>query len=131
MVESKLLWLWRNIERTIAMYTLQQSEISALNDRFRKGDFSLGLWSITPKVAALAEDSQQALFQAVRALDNFIETEAVSPSGKHDFGLVTQDDTDYFWEIDYWDKSLTSRSPNPADPGCTVRVLTLMRADEY
>lgn len=113
------------------MYPVQQSEIAALNDQFRKGNFSLGLWPITSKVAALAENKQQALFQAVRSVDNFIETEAVSPSGEHDFGLVTQDDTDYLWEIGYCDKSLTSRSPNPADLGYTVRVLTLMRADEY
>ena len=131
MASRKLLCFWRNIERAIPIHTVQQSEIAALNDRFRKGDFSLGLWSMTPKVAALEENKKQALFQAVRSLDNFIETEAVSPSREHDFGLVTQDDTDYLWEIDYCDPSLTSRSPNPADPSCTVRVLTLMRVDEY
>ena len=113
------------------MSTVQQSEIAALNDQFRKGDFSLSRWFLTPKVAALAEDKKQELFQAVRSLDNFIETETVSPSGEHNFGLVTQDNTDYLWEIDYYDQSLTSISPNPSDPGYTVRVLTLMRADEY
>jgi hypothetical protein len=86
---------------------------------------------MTPKVSALPEDKKQALLAAVQNLDNFIETEEVSPFREHDFGLVTQDDTDYLWEIDYCDKSLKSKSPNPVDSGCTVRVLTLMREDEY
>lgn len=112
------------------MNQTQQHKVVVLNDQFRKGDSRLGLWSITSRVAAQPENRKQELLQAVRDLDNFVETKAVNPS-QHDIGLVTQDDTDYLWEIDYCDKSLNSRSPNPADPGCTSRILTLMRADEY
>lgn len=112
------------------MNQAQYDEVVVLNDQFRKGNSRLGLWSITSRVAALPEDKKQELLQAVRDVDNFVETIAVKPS-QHDTGLVTQDDMDYLWEIDYCDKSLNCRSPNPVDLGCTSRILTLMRADEY
>jgi hypothetical protein len=35
------------------------------------------------------------------------------------------------WKIDYYDRSRRYHSPDPADPKLTVRVLTVMRADEY
>lgn len=38
---------------------------------------------------------------------------------------------DYYWKIDYYDRNLEFHSPDPADPSATVRVLTIMRVDEY
>jgi len=110
--------------------TLQPKTV-ALNDQFRKGDSSLGLWYMAPKVAALPQAQKQELVESVQEIDNFIETKATRPNSEHDFGLVTYNETDYLWTIDYSDKQLKSPSPNPADPSCTTRVLTLMRADEY
>lgn len=81
------------------MNQAQYDEVVVLNDQFRKGDSRLGLWSITSRVAALPEDKKQELLQAVQNLDNFVETKAVD-SSQHDTELVTQDDTDYLWEID-------------------------------
>ncbi len=113
------------------MSKIQQHKTVALNDRFRKGESSLGVWSTTPKVRALPEARKQALFRAVQSVDNFVKSPPVNLSAEHDTGIVTQDDTDYLWEIDYCNKSLTAKSPNPADPDCTARILTLMRVDEY
>lgn len=35
------------------------------------------------------------------------------------------------WKIDYYDRDRQFHSPDPADPKVTVRVLTVMRSDEY
>lgn len=113
------------------MIKVYQSAVLALNDQFRRGNSELGLWSITPKVAALPQERKQAVIEAVQCVDAFIENKAVSVSQEHDFGVVTENDTDYLWEIDYYDKHLKTKSTNPADPECTTRVLTLMQADEY
>mgnify|MGYP000564937011 CR=1 FL=1 len=37
----------------------------------------------------------------------------------------------YYWKIDYYDRNLEFHSPDAADPVVTVRVLTIIRVDEY
>lgn len=53
------------------------------------------------------------------------------PHGEHDFGAIEVAGTSVIWKIDYFDKSLTGHSPDPADPAVTVRVMTVMLAGEY
>jgi Protein of unknown function (DUF3768) len=53
------------------------------------------------------------------------------PYGEHDFGVVEFDGQKIFFKIDYFDKTLTYGSPDPADPTVTERVITIMLADEY
>ncbi|MBD8902577.1 hypothetical protein MBTS_10070, partial [Methylobacterium bullatum] len=36
-----------------------------------------------------------------------------------------------FWKIDTYDRAMVGHSPDPADPAVTVRVLTILLAQEY
>ena len=66
---------------------------------------------------------------AVRTFDTF--TRDNDPHGEHDFGAFAVDGEKCFWKIDCYDKSLEHGSEDPADPELTVRVLTVMLAEEY
>ncbi len=65
---------------------------------------------MAPKVASLPQDQKQELVESVQELDNFIETKATKLGSEHNFGLVTYNETDYLWTIDYGDKQLKSCS---------------------
>lgn len=113
------------------MYDTQKNQIAQLNDTFRKEDFSLGLVSLSPKVESLPETEKRQLLSALRQVDNYIEHPNVTSLGWHDFGIVTVDETDYIWEIDYYDTQQNTTPQNLADPTCTTRTLTVVRTDEY
>jgi hypothetical protein len=56
---------------------------------------------------------------------------ANDPHEEHDFGSFEAEGHTIFFKIDYLDRSLNYHSPDPADPAVTVRVITVMLADEY
>jgi hypothetical protein len=53
------------------------------------------------------------------------------PYEEHDFGSFEAEGEKIFFKIDYYDRTLTHHSPDPADPAVTERVITIMLADEY
>jgi hypothetical protein len=55
---------------------------------------------------------------------------AASDRVEHDFGAFDEEGQNYFRKIDYYDPSLSYHSDDASDPEKTVRVLTLMRAEE-
>lgn len=65
----------------------------------------------------------------MRAFDNFKSTD--DPHREHDFVSVEHDDTIYYGKIDYYANDMQHGSEDPADPLQTIRVLTIMRADDY
>jgi hypothetical protein len=56
---------------------------------------------------------------------------ANDPHEEHDFGAFEAEGDVIFFKIDYFDRTLTRNSTDPADPSVTERVITIMLADEY
>ena len=104
------------------------SKIAALNDAFRR-TFAGGKVVLTQGISELGSTAIGDLLLEVRTFCRF--TEENDPHGEHDFGAIQYDAHKVFWKIDYYDPSLTVHSEDPADPDKTVRVLTIMLAEEY
>jgi hypothetical protein len=102
--------------------------IRVLNDAFRQTLVG-GRSVITAGVAALGTETCGLLLDKVRRYSAF--TPDSDPYAEHDFGAFDHGGTRFFWKIDYFDRSLTVGSEDPADPDRTTRVLTLMKAEEY
>ncbi|KAB2657815.1 DUF3768 domain-containing protein [Brucella tritici] len=107
---------------------LQSQIVTALNDRLRKYGIG-GRIVMTQGIAALQQTEIYDIVQAIRSFDSF--TEENDPHAEHDFGFVQIAQHSVFWKIDYYDESLSMHSPDKADPNVTVRVMTIMLADEY
>ncbi len=106
----------------------QTERIRDLNDDLRQHLLSGGA-VITPGVAALDQEILDRIVQTIVVFDDFCE--ANDPYEEHDFGAFDVDGTTIFFKIDYYDKTLTHGSPDPADPAVTERIITIMLADEY
>ena len=102
--------------------------IRELNDAFRRS-FIGGRVMLTAGVNALPDAAKAVVLAMVRRFDNFDPDN--DPHGEHDFVAVDYAGGRYFAKIDYYDLDLRHGSEAPADPTKTVRVLTIMRADEY
>ena len=111
--------------------------IRTLNDKLRT-TLTGGKVMITAGIQAMDPEAQARVLAAVRAFDAF--TDENDPWGEHDMGAldVEVDGPGFgstthriFFKHDYFDPTLSFLSDDPADPSKTVRVLTIMLADEY
>jgi hypothetical protein len=103
-------------------------QIRTLNDELRQHLVG-GIAVITPGVAALGQEAVERIVKTIAVYDDFCH--ANDPHEEHDFGAFDADGYRIFFKIDYYDKTLTYHSPDPADPTVTERVITIMLADEY
>jgi hypothetical protein len=108
--------------------TNQTQQIRALNDDLRKYLIGGGA-VITPGIAALGREAVERIVQTVAVFDDFCH--ANDPYEEHDFGSFEAEGEKIFFKIDYYDRTLTYHSPDPADQTVTERVITIMLADEY
>jgi Protein of unknown function (DUF3768) len=106
----------------------ETDRIRVLNDNFR-GTFVGGQVVMTQGVSELPLDTKARLLLAVKSFDNFHGDN--DPHREHDFGSVAIDQQTYFFKLDYYSLDMHGGSEDPADPEKTMRVLTIMRADEY
>ena len=99
-----------------------------LNDQLRKFGKG-GMVVMTGGIAAHEVQAVNDIFKAIAAYDAF--TDDNDPWGEHDCAVLTAIGVKVMFKIDYFDRSRTFHSPNPADPKVTTRVMTVMLADEY
>ena len=104
-------------------------EIARLNDLCRTAMGVAGKLFQTEGVSALPAADQSAIREKVETFKDFSEDN--DPHGERDFGAFEHNGQRIFWKIDYYARDLMHGSENPADPKQTVRVLTIMLADEY
>jgi hypothetical protein len=102
--------------------------IRQLNDQFRSTGRG-GVVLLTNGVAALGSEQVKKVFSAVMRFADFGPDN--DPWAEHDCAAVEVDARSIIWKIDYYDRQRQRHSPNPADPKVTVRVLTVMLANEY
>ena len=108
--------------------TATTDRIRMLNDELRQHLLSGGA-VMTPGVAALGREAVQRIVQIIATYDDFCH--ANDPHGEHDFGTFDFDGASIMFKIDYYDRTLSFHSPDPADPSVTERVITIMLAEEY
>jgi hypothetical protein len=95
------------------------ARIRALNDELRQ-NFAGGIAVMTPGIAALGAEAVARIVKTIAVYDDFCH--ANDPHEEHDFGAFDADGHRVFFKIDYYDKTLTYHSPDPADPSVTERV---------
>lgn len=117
--------------------------IARLNDAVRLGHDSRARIMITRGVADLLDTTAADSYVAAQGLVNQaslmrqIAQAPIDPGddpyGERDFGAVTLMSVRLFWKIDAYAANGTfdHGSEAPWDAAVTIRVLTIMRADEY
>jgi hypothetical protein len=108
--------------------TSKTEAIRALNDKLRQ-DLTTGTALITAGIAALGAEAVARIVKTIAVYDDFCH--ANDPYEEHDFGSFEVDGHKLFFKIDYYDKTRSCHSPDPADPSVTERVITIMLAEEY
>ncbi len=103
--------------------------IAELNDLCRKALGVGGRFYQTQGICSLPWEDQSAIREKVERFNSF--TEDNDPYGEHDFGAFDHSGQKVFWKIDYYAPNMKMGSEDPADPSQTVRVLTVMLAEEY
>lgn len=115
------------------------AQIARLNDWLRDNIHAPGSNRVvmTSGVAALIGDvslfrnfrKRAELLRTIRAYDAF--DGRIDSHGERDMGRFAFEGVACYWKIDYYNLDLTAGSEDPSDPFQTVRVLTIMRVDEY
>ncbi len=106
----------------------QKTRIRELNDAFRQ-TFAGGKVVMTASVAELPDMVTAHALVEVTRFDNF--TPENDPHGEHDFLSFEHCNCIFFWKCDYYNTDMDGGSEDPADPDKTVRIGTLMLAEDY
>ncbi|MBR0664011.1 DUF3768 domain-containing protein [Roseomonas hellenica] len=105
----------------------QAARIRELNDQLRINGIG-GTILLTAGVQALSARLRDEVLAQVQQFAAF--GRGNDPHGEHDFAIIEVLGERVIFKIDYYDRSLTAHSIDPADPTVTHRVLTIMMAGE-
>ena len=112
-------------------------KVADLNDQLRKDMFTGNMLKkenlknkivLTPGIAGLNLIDKEKIFFSVKYYGNF--TKNNNPWGEKNFGSFNFKKETFNWKIDYYDNDMKYHSPDKSDPDKTVRVLTIMKAEE-
>ena len=110
---------------------MNTNKIAELNDNLRKNLFTPGQNQvfISAGVSFLPYLEQARLLNKVQNFNDF--NAANDPYYEHDCAFIEHQGINYLFKIDYYNKTMDSGSDDASNPDITIRVLTIMRADEY
>ena len=116
------------LEQTKKAEQEHRARTRELNDHLRKHAHG-GVWRVTAGIAALPPETTRQVLKAVAGFSDFNADN--DPWGEHDCAVMEVAGERIIWKIDYYDRSQTYLSPDPANPKVTLRVLTVMLGHEY
>jgi len=107
--------------------------IADLNDAFRQRGAGHGRVFLTHGACRLAWKAGGTTADIVRAVRSFSDfSKENDPLGEHDFGAFDWEGQKVFWKIDYCSREdEDAGAEDPANADTTLRVLTVMLAEEY
>lgn len=107
------------------------SKIAKLNDDLRQNLFTPGSNRVfvSATVSSLPYLERALLLDKVQKFNDFNPDN--DPYSEHDFGRIEHNGINYFWKIDYYNKTMDAGSEDASNPDITTRVLTIIRSDEY
>jgi hypothetical protein len=117
------------LEEEKPMNNGRTERIAELNDLARTAMGVASRVIQTEGVRALDPQDQSKIREKVELFKDFNDGD--NPYGERDFGWFRHNGEKIYWKIDYFDRTGRYASPDPADPGQTLRVLTIMLAEEY
>ena len=103
-------------------------DIKTLNDKFRKTLLG-GKVMLTRGIYSKGQAVINEILNGVKTFNNFNENN--DPYNEHDYGSFEYDGEKIMWKIDYYDRDLHYYSNDPTDITKTIRVMTVMLAEEY
>jgi hypothetical protein len=108
---------------------MNTKRIAELNDLARTAMGVCSRVMQTAGINALPPADQSRIREKVELFNAF--NEANDPHKERDFGSFEHNGVKVIWKIDYYDKKCEFGSEHPDDPSRTIRVLTIMRQEEY
>ncbi|SMD16258.1 DUF3768 domain-containing protein [Rhizobium sp. RU36D] len=104
--------------------------IRDLNDELRINGRSLNGSMVA--MGQLGQEDREKIIRVYRAAAAFDEwPEGDDPYREHDFGKFDVDGESFIFKIDYYSLDEMHGSEHPEDQNTTIRVMTLMYAEDY